>query len=266
MDWQPGEFLDADKRWILCSIHGAAYEPADGRCVGGPCGRGRLTPVRVEERDGQVYWYPSRDIRPVPFDAPAPAKARHEHARRPAPAEPAGRRRAAAAAAAPQRAGLEQHARARSRATAARAAQRAPLAHLLPPGLAGPGAGRGLGAACRSASAPTAPSTPHTALVEVRGEIAADTEASAENLVAALKQRLRGRAARRPWCCASTRPAAARCRRHRQRRDPAPEGAAQARRSTRWSRRSAPRAPTTSPWRPTRSTSTRPASWAASAC
>ena len=34
---------------------------------------------------------------------------------------------------------------------------------------------------------PSAPSTPHTALVEVRGEIAADTEASAELLVAALK-------------------------------------------------------------------------------
>jgi protease-4 len=33
----------------------------------------------------------------------------------------------------------------------------------------------------------TAPSGPHTALVEVRGEIAADTEASAELLVAALK-------------------------------------------------------------------------------
>lgn len=72
MDWQPGEFLDIDKRVILCSIHGAAYEPRDGRCVGGPCVRGRLTPVRVEERDGQVYWYPSRDIQPVPFDAPAP--------------------------------------------------------------------------------------------------------------------------------------------------------------------------------------------------
>lgn len=65
MDWQPGEFLDADRRWILCSIHGAAYEPADGRCVGGPCGRGRLTPITLEERDGQVYWYPSRDIRPT---------------------------------------------------------------------------------------------------------------------------------------------------------------------------------------------------------
>jgi nitrite reductase/ring-hydroxylating ferredoxin subunit len=67
LDWQPGEFLDADRRWIVCSIHGATYVPADGRCVGGPCGRGRLVPITVEERDGQVYWYPSRDIRPVVF-------------------------------------------------------------------------------------------------------------------------------------------------------------------------------------------------------
>jgi len=70
MDWRAGEFLDGDKRFILCSTHGAAYEPQDGRCVGGPCGRGRLTAVEVGESEGQVYWYPSRDIRPVPFDAP----------------------------------------------------------------------------------------------------------------------------------------------------------------------------------------------------
>ena len=75
MDWQPGEFLDIDKRWILCSIHGASYEPANGRCVGGPCGSGRLTPVSVQEQGGQVYWYPSRDIRPVPFDDPSSAPA-----------------------------------------------------------------------------------------------------------------------------------------------------------------------------------------------
>lgn len=73
MDWLPGEFLDGDKRWILCSIHGATYEPSDGRCVGGPCGRGKLTPVTVQEQGGEVYWYPSRDIRPVPFDAPPDA-------------------------------------------------------------------------------------------------------------------------------------------------------------------------------------------------
>ena len=76
MDWQPGQFLDSEQRFILCSTHGAAYEPLDGRCVGGPCGRGRLTALRVEERDGQVYWYPSRDIRPVPFDAPGQGETR----------------------------------------------------------------------------------------------------------------------------------------------------------------------------------------------
>ncbi len=69
MDWQEGEFLDMDRRYILCSIHGAAYEPSDGRCVGGPCGRGKLAAVTVREEGGEVYWYPSRDIRPVVFDA-----------------------------------------------------------------------------------------------------------------------------------------------------------------------------------------------------
>ena len=65
MDWQPGEFLDSAKEYILCATHGAAYEPSTGRCAGGPCGRGRLTAIDIEERDGQVYWYPSRDTRPA---------------------------------------------------------------------------------------------------------------------------------------------------------------------------------------------------------
>ncbi|HEY9066119.1 MAG TPA: Rieske 2Fe-2S domain-containing protein [Burkholderiaceae bacterium] len=65
MDWQPGEFLDSSKEYILCATHGAAYEPQGGRCVGGPCGRGKLTAIEVAERDGQVYWYPSRDTRPA---------------------------------------------------------------------------------------------------------------------------------------------------------------------------------------------------------
>ena len=68
MDWQPGEFLDADKRHIVCSIHGALYDPKGGQCRGGPCGRGRLLQVDVSERDGQVYWYPSRDFAPLAFD------------------------------------------------------------------------------------------------------------------------------------------------------------------------------------------------------
>lgn len=67
MDWQPGHFLDDEGRFIVCSIHGAEYDPRNGRCAGGPCGRGRLVSVDVCEADGQVYWYPSRAVRPLVF-------------------------------------------------------------------------------------------------------------------------------------------------------------------------------------------------------
>ncbi|MEO7150187.1 MAG: Rieske 2Fe-2S domain-containing protein [Burkholderiaceae bacterium] len=72
MDWQPGRFLDSDRAFILCSIHGASYEPHSGRCAGGPCGRGSLTPIAVTEIAGRVHWYPSRDTLPLPA-GPAPA-------------------------------------------------------------------------------------------------------------------------------------------------------------------------------------------------
>ena len=65
LDWQPGEFLDGGREFIICAMHGAIYEPATGRCAGGPCGRGRLSALEITERDGEVYWHPSRDIRPV---------------------------------------------------------------------------------------------------------------------------------------------------------------------------------------------------------
>jgi nitrite reductase/ring-hydroxylating ferredoxin subunit len=65
MDWQAGEFLDSEHEFIICSTHGAVYEPLTGRCAGGPCGRGRLTMIDVEERDAQVWWLPTEDIRPA---------------------------------------------------------------------------------------------------------------------------------------------------------------------------------------------------------
>ncbi len=65
MDWQEGKFLDGDRKFIICSIHGATYDPHSGRCVGGPCVGGRLTALRVEEHAAQVYWYPSRDTQPA---------------------------------------------------------------------------------------------------------------------------------------------------------------------------------------------------------
>ncbi len=68
LDWNPGEFLDAERTTIVCTVHGAQYSPASGHCLGGPCGRGRLMPVTVSESGGEVTWYPSRDIAPLAFD------------------------------------------------------------------------------------------------------------------------------------------------------------------------------------------------------
>ena len=39
------------------------YDPRNGRCAGGPCGQGKLTRIDAEERDGLVYWQPTRDTR-----------------------------------------------------------------------------------------------------------------------------------------------------------------------------------------------------------
>jgi nitrite reductase/ring-hydroxylating ferredoxin subunit len=71
MDWQPGQFLDLDRRVILCQVHGAAYDPTTGRCIAGPCRGDRLMAIEVVERDGAVYWYPSADIKPAPSGKPA---------------------------------------------------------------------------------------------------------------------------------------------------------------------------------------------------
>lgn len=65
LDWQPGEFLDGERRFIVCSIHGANYEPRDGRCVGGPCGTGRLVTIAASEDGSDVFWQPTRDTRPA---------------------------------------------------------------------------------------------------------------------------------------------------------------------------------------------------------
>jgi nitrite reductase/ring-hydroxylating ferredoxin subunit len=73
MDWQEGEFLDVDRRWIVCATHGAHYDPVGGGCVAGPCARGRLTPIALSEGHGRVCWYPSTFVRPLEFDAVDPA-------------------------------------------------------------------------------------------------------------------------------------------------------------------------------------------------
>ena len=56
LDWQEGVFFDADGRDLLCSTHGATYDAATGRCLGGPCNGTPLVKLRLEERNGLVYF------------------------------------------------------------------------------------------------------------------------------------------------------------------------------------------------------------------
>ncbi|HTD91631.1 MAG TPA: Rieske 2Fe-2S domain-containing protein [Burkholderiales bacterium] len=54
MDWMDGTFFDYSKLYLICATHGATYLPETGVCVMGPCPGKRLTPVAVEECDGQI--------------------------------------------------------------------------------------------------------------------------------------------------------------------------------------------------------------------
>jgi len=66
LDWLAGQFFDLDGETLLCSTHGAVYDPASGDCVGGPCeGRGGLRRLHVVEESGIVYWRPDRGARQV---------------------------------------------------------------------------------------------------------------------------------------------------------------------------------------------------------
>jgi nitrite reductase/ring-hydroxylating ferredoxin subunit len=55
LDWQPGEFFDDSKLYLICSIHGALYAPESGRCLGGRCQGKGLKPLKIQEIDGQIF-------------------------------------------------------------------------------------------------------------------------------------------------------------------------------------------------------------------
>jgi nitrite reductase/ring-hydroxylating ferredoxin subunit len=57
LDLWPNEFLSEDGRSLVCSTHGALYEPASGHCTAGPCAGQALTrlPLRREHDDIVVH-------------------------------------------------------------------------------------------------------------------------------------------------------------------------------------------------------------------
>ena len=55
LDWQPGEFFEESGLYLVCSTHGAIFEPATGFCVAGPCRGASLEPLHVREQGGHVF-------------------------------------------------------------------------------------------------------------------------------------------------------------------------------------------------------------------
>jgi nitrite reductase/ring-hydroxylating ferredoxin subunit len=55
LDWQPGEFFEEAQLYLVCSTHGALFEPSTGFCVAGPCRGASLSRLPVREENGQVF-------------------------------------------------------------------------------------------------------------------------------------------------------------------------------------------------------------------
>jgi nitrite reductase/ring-hydroxylating ferredoxin subunit len=55
LDFGDAHFFDEEADALVCCHHGARYDPATGACKGGPCAGGRLTPLALEERGGELW-------------------------------------------------------------------------------------------------------------------------------------------------------------------------------------------------------------------
>lgn len=55
LDMDDGRFFDETASMLVCSTHGATYDPGDGSCMGGPCGGKGLISLAVSEKDDYIY-------------------------------------------------------------------------------------------------------------------------------------------------------------------------------------------------------------------
>jgi len=55
LEFKEHQFLDPDKRFIQCSMHGALFELKDGKCVHGPCLNQHLAAIKTHLIDENVW-------------------------------------------------------------------------------------------------------------------------------------------------------------------------------------------------------------------
>ncbi|MEI8298161.1 MAG: Rieske (2Fe-2S) protein [Pseudomonadota bacterium] len=62
LNLSPDDFYAPDGRLLICRSHGAKFERATGRCVGGPCTGASLRRIRVELVAGEVRLGTGSDV------------------------------------------------------------------------------------------------------------------------------------------------------------------------------------------------------------
>ena len=55
LDWDDAEFYDASGDYLICSNHGAMFEPDTGVCINGPCYGASLASISVVETNSNIY-------------------------------------------------------------------------------------------------------------------------------------------------------------------------------------------------------------------
>ena len=55
LDYNLGDVFDLSREYLICSTHGAYYNPSSGLCLGGPCAGRRLHALQVCEHDDAIW-------------------------------------------------------------------------------------------------------------------------------------------------------------------------------------------------------------------
>jgi nitrite reductase/ring-hydroxylating ferredoxin subunit len=55
LGWQKEQIFSVDGFYLQCSLHGALFEPASGKCIYGPCLGRFLQPLELTIEDNIVY-------------------------------------------------------------------------------------------------------------------------------------------------------------------------------------------------------------------
>jgi len=58
LNWAPDRFLTDEHGHLVCAAHGAVFEPANGRCISGPCKNAELRAVVLKEVNDKIYLDP----------------------------------------------------------------------------------------------------------------------------------------------------------------------------------------------------------------